>query len=183
LIVGDVHPPLRLVLDTNVVIAGLLWNGPPRRLLEAALAGDVELLDELTRTLGDAKFDKRVAGFGVVTQALVAQYIALVRVVAPGRVPRVVVNDADHDHVIAAAVAGQADPIASGDQRDLLPMGSFQGIPIVTAREAIERLVARLKTQPKACHRAAVRRRPRASEARPMDREASISEEGSGTAL
>ena len=25
--------PLRLVLDTNVVVAGLLWNGSPRRLL------------------------------------------------------------------------------------------------------------------------------------------------------
>jgi len=30
--------------------------------------------------------------------------------------------------------------IASGDKRDLLPVGSFQSIPTVTAREAIERL-------------------------------------------
>ena len=48
--------------------------------------------------------------------------------------------------MIAAAVAGQADLIASGDKRDLLPMGSFQGVPIITAREAVERLEARSKT-------------------------------------
>jgi predicted nucleic acid-binding protein len=67
-------------------------------------------------------------------------------VVSPTDVPRVVPTDPDDDHVIAAAVAGQADLIASGDKRDLLPMSSFQGIPIITAREAVERLEARGKT-------------------------------------
>lgn len=51
-------------------------------------------------------------------------------------------TDPDDDHVIAAAITGQADLIASGDKRDHLPMGSFQGIPIVTAKEAVERLEA-----------------------------------------
>jgi uncharacterized protein len=45
--------------------------------------------------------------------------------------------------VIAAAVTGQADLIASGDKRDLLPLGTFEGIAIVTAREAVERLETR----------------------------------------
>jgi hypothetical protein len=34
---GSASRPLRLVLDTNIVVAGLLWNGAPRRLLEAAI--------------------------------------------------------------------------------------------------------------------------------------------------
>jgi len=59
---------------------------------------------------------------------------------------RVVPNDPDDDHIIAAAVAGQACLIASGDKRDLLPLNSFQGIPIVTAREAVQRLEAKGKT-------------------------------------
>ncbi|HEY9110116.1 MAG TPA: hypothetical protein VIN58_25840 [Roseateles sp.] len=49
-------------------------------------------------------------------------------------------TDPDDDHVVAAAVAGSANLIASGDQRDLLPLGSCQGIPIVNAREAVARL-------------------------------------------
>jgi predicted nucleic acid-binding protein len=39
LIADSSTQPLRLVLDTNVVVAGLLRNGLPRRLLEAAIAG------------------------------------------------------------------------------------------------------------------------------------------------
>jgi len=66
--------------------------------------------------------------------------------VAPTDVPRVVPTDPDDDHVVAAAVAGQADLIASGDKRDLLPLGSFQGIPIMTAREAVQRLEVMSKT-------------------------------------
>ena len=65
---------------------------------------------------------------------------------APGDTPRVVPTDPDDDLVIAAAVTGQTDLIASGDKRDLLPLGRFQGIPIVIAREDVERLEARSKT-------------------------------------
>ncbi len=48
---------MRLVVDTNVVVSALLWNGLPRRLLDIARSGDVEiytsgvLLAELAATL------------------------------------------------------------------------------------------------------------------------------------
>ena len=149
---GSVHPPLRLVLDTNVVVAGLLWNGPSRRLIELAIEGDaVELyssavlLDELAHTLGYSKFAARIESFGTGIAALVAQYTALVSIVAPASVPRVVANDADDDHVIAAAVAARAELIVTGDRKHLLPIGSHQGIAIVTAREVVDRIGARGK--------------------------------------
>ena len=80
-------------------------------------------------------------------QGIVDDLRRLAVIVVPTDVPRVVPTDPDDEHVIAAAVAGQADLIASGDKRDLLPLGSFQGIPIVTAREAVQRLEARDKSQ------------------------------------
>lgn len=144
--------PLRLVLDTNIVVAGLLWSGPPRRLLQAAIDGEVELfsgavlLDELAHTLGFSKFTARIERFGTSVAALVAQYTALVSLVAPASVPRVVANDADDDHVIAAAVAARAELIVTGDRKHLLPIGAHQGIAIVTAREVVDRLDARNKT-------------------------------------
>jgi len=140
------------VLDTNVVVAGLLWNGPPRRLLQAAIDGEVDLfssavlLGELANTLGYTKFTKRIESFGTSIAALAAQYAALVSLVAPASVPRVAANDADDDHVIAAAVAARAELIVTGDRKHLLPIGTHQGIAIVTAREVVDRLDARLKT-------------------------------------
>lgn len=147
------HQPLRLVLDTNVVVAGLLWNGPPRRLIEWAIEGEaVELfssamlLDELADTLGYSKFSARIDSFGTSIAVLLAQYTALVSLVAPTRVARVVADDADDDHVIAAAVAARAELIVTGDRKHLLPVGSHRGIAIVTPREAMGRLDARFKT-------------------------------------
>jgi uncharacterized protein len=64
-------------------------------------------------------------------------------VVSPTHTPRIVPTDPDDDHVISAAINGQADLIAPGDKRDLLPLLSFQAIPILTARQAVERLDAR----------------------------------------
>jgi uncharacterized protein len=149
---GSGSQPLRLVLDTNIVVAGLLWNGPPRRLIELAIEGEaVELfsspvlLNELSHTLGYSKFDKRIEGFGTSIAALVAQYAALVSLVVPASVLRVVAKDADDDHVIAAAVAARAELIVTGDRKHLLPIGSHQGIAIVTAREVVDRIEATRK--------------------------------------
>jgi putative PIN family toxin of toxin-antitoxin system len=141
------------VLDTNVVVAGLLWNGPPRRLIEWAISPGAEgeavelfssavLLDELAHTLAYPKFASRIEGFGASSAALVAQYAALVSLVAPASVPRVVLHDADDDQVLAAAVAARAAWIVTGDRKHLLPLGSHQGIAIVEAAEAWRRLTA-----------------------------------------
>lgn len=35
---------MRLVLDTNVVVSALVWGGVPYKLIEAAVAGDIELV-------------------------------------------------------------------------------------------------------------------------------------------
>ena len=135
--------PVRLVLDTNVVVAGLLWNGPPRRLVEMAIGGLVfspysspVLIDELARTLAYPKFASRIVSFGTSIDGLVAQYAALVSLVSPSATPRIVFADADDDHVIAAAVAAQAQLIVTGHRKHLLPIGSHQGIAV---REALDR--------------------------------------------
>ena len=53
---------MRVVLDTNIVVSGLLWDGRPRRLLEFGrdrlikLLTSSALLDELFDVLGREKF-------------------------------------------------------------------------------------------------------------------------------
>jgi uncharacterized protein len=63
-------------------------------------------------------------------------------VATPFNPPRVVPTDADDDHVVSAAVAANADFIVSGDKNDLLSMRQASGIPIISAREALQRVVA-----------------------------------------
>jgi putative PIN family toxin of toxin-antitoxin system len=133
---------MRLVLDTNVVLAGLLWNGLPRRLLDLAIDDVVTLyssqplLDELLHTLCYQKFGKRIASRETSAQALMAQYGALVTLVMPAGILPTIERDPDDDAVLACALAAQADLIVSGDAH-LLNLKQFQQIPVITAAQAI----------------------------------------------
>ena len=110
---------LRLVLDTNVVVSGLLWSGHSRRLLELALSNTIALysspvlVDELSQTL---HYAKRVTVLQTTAQVLMAHYSAMVTLVVPKRVPRVIAQDADDDQILACAVEARAHLIASGDR-------------------------------------------------------------------
>ena len=137
---------MRLVLDTNVVIAGLLWQGPPQQLLAATIDGAVELfttpllLEELARALTYPRFTRRLLQYETSAQALVEHYTALVNTISAPAIPPTA-RDPDDDAVLACALAAQANLIVSGDQ-DLLTLQQYQGIKIVNAKEALERMQA-----------------------------------------
>ena len=139
---------MRIVLDTNLLVSGIISTGLPRQLVDAAKAGAFELctsemlLDELLNVISRDKFAARLAQAGLTPLAIVDDLRALAVVVSPSMVARVVLADPDDDHVLAAALTGAADLIATGDKRDLIPLGSYQGIPIVTAKAALERIAA-----------------------------------------
>jgi hypothetical protein len=135
---------MRLVLDTNVVISGLLWNGNPRQILDAARAGRVELftsrplLEELTTVLERRKFEGKITASGLPIDAIVDRYAVLARMVRPEPTKRIVV-DPDDDVVIGTALAAKAEWIVSGDGH-LLDLKDYQGIRILTAADALEAL-------------------------------------------
>lgn len=53
---------------------------------------------------------------------------------------RVVPDDPEDDVVVATAVAARADYLVTGDRRHLLPLGSYQGIRVVTPRQFLDLL-------------------------------------------
>lgn len=132
-----------VVPETNVVISGLLWGGKPRRILNAARDGILELytspalLEELEDVLSRPKFVSRLRAANVTVRDLVEGFAALATVVEVTDVPRVVPTDPDDDVVIACAVAGDCEVIVSGDS-DLLDMKQHNNISIYTASELLE---------------------------------------------
>lgn len=137
---------MKLVVDTNTRISGSLWQGPPARLLSAALAGQARLflslplLLELQETLQHPKFAQRLAGRGETAETLAVRFRAACHEAIPARItPPAALRDLDDVHVLACAVAAEADAIVTGDN-DLLTLGSFEGIPIMRAAEALKRL-------------------------------------------
>lgn len=135
---------MRLVLDTNAAVSGLLWHGNPGRLIDAARAGSVTLyasaplLAELRGVLEREKFAKHLQVRGLSATHVFEGYATLATVVVPTIIPPVIIDDPDDDAVLACAVAAKADLVVSGDPH-LLKLEHYQGIPIVTPTEAVER--------------------------------------------
>ena len=132
--------PPTAVIDTNVIVSGLGWGGTPRSVLDAAIRGDFLavvsplLLEELLRVLTVKLGWEADRAAGAATDVLdFAHMVVPPRIVVPR-----LADPKDH-HVIAAAVAAEADFIVTGD-RHLLELGSYEGLRIMTPAEFLDRL-------------------------------------------
>jgi putative PIN family toxin of toxin-antitoxin system len=136
---------VRVVLDTNAAVSGLLWHGNPGKLIDAAQAGSLilcasaPLLAELHGVLGREKFAKHLQARGLTATQIFEGYAALTTVVVPAIIPPVIINDPDDDAVLACAVAARVDLVVSGDPH-LVKLFQYEGIPIIAPAEAVERL-------------------------------------------
>lgn len=134
---------MRAVIDTNVLLSALLWGGTPRALLEHVRNGTVTLISsqalsaELARVLERPKFDV------ILLRSNTSRAQTLAVVIDPPPLVQPLCRDPDDDAVLTLAIASQADLLISGDD-DLLSLGSFEGIPILTPTQALQRLLAAL---------------------------------------
>src|SRR5688572_21572279 len=136
---------MRVVAYTNIVVSGLLWRGNPRRVLDMARAGKIDLftsailLAELEDVLSREKFAWRLASANVTPHELVLGYAALASVIEPAIIGRVILADPDDDAVIACAVAVQGEAIVSGDSH-LLDLKHYGDTRVLTAAELVEEI-------------------------------------------
>ena len=135
---------VRLVMDTNLIVSATLWDGKPFELLSAVQERGFEiftsepLLEELRSVLIRPKMQKQLLRKRLTASGVLTRYKNITRVVDPMVVGRVAA-DPDDDLVLGTAKAARADLIVSGD-RHLLILEQFEGIPILTAAEALARL-------------------------------------------
>lgn len=133
-------PPLRAVLDANVIISALIRpDSAPGRILRAAiheaamrLLTSGPLLAELRAALEYPRLQRYLKMSGQDKEEfviLLEQIAELVRI-ADHPAP-VVCRDPDDESYLQTALAGRADYIVSGDG-DLLDLAAVEDIPIVT---------------------------------------------------
>ncbi len=116
----------------------------PDRRAEAGqveLASSAALLAELQGVLSREKFAKQLTKRGITVADVFDGYAAMATLVAPAVIAPSIARDPADDQVLAAALAACADLIVSGDAH-LLDLKNFQGIEIVTATVAVERIEA-----------------------------------------
>ena len=127
---------MKIVVDTNVLIAGVVAEGlcrdiVKRRLPACELFTSRALLAELAEKLHD-KFDLNPKDL-----PLLRIYEDEATVVKPKPLAKSVCRDSDDDEVLATALAAKAEIILTGDD-DLLVLKEFQGIRILSPRQFTE---------------------------------------------
>ena len=128
---------MRLVLDTNIIISALFWNGKPRRVLRDCWHGkhrllvSFSILDELDRVLGK-KFGVRPGTRGRIIWTI----LKMAELVHPVTKLGVIAANPQDDDVLETAISGKADAIVTGDKH-LLTLKRFQGVAIRSAKEAL----------------------------------------------
>lgn len=135
---------MRIVLDTNILISGLISSGSAPAVLidlwldqQYVLVTCAEQLEELRRVAEYPHLKKRL------DRRIFLSFISQLSKssVMSGKLPEVnVCSDPDDNFIVACAIAGKADLIVTGDKKHLLSLVKIQDIHIISARECVGRL-------------------------------------------
>lgn len=121
---------MREVIDTNVLLSGLLWRGPPHEVFRHVRAGTLAmvsnpiLLAELANVIERPKFDAIFIRANLSRDRALTEIRLLAQLVVSPSLALPICRDPDDDHLLALAVAAKVDLIVTGDD-DLLSLGNF----------------------------------------------------------
>ena len=134
----------KVVLDTNVLISGVIASGYSASILDAAqreeirLVTSVHLLEEFSAVISRrhiaGKYPKATENAEFLLDFLRAFAIFTIGIPTPNAVS----PDRDDDYVLACALEENVDCIVSGDPH-LLNLKTYEDIPILTPKEFVDR--------------------------------------------
>lgn len=133
-------PPI-VVFDTSVLLSAIGWGGKPHRCLELVRTRQIngvtcrEILEELS-----AKLESKLDFTPPTIAAIIADLLGVFTFVVIAGDLRVVSPDPKDDMILEYGITAGADFIVTGDRRHLLPIGTFQGMRILTPSELLTEL-------------------------------------------
>jgi len=133
---------MRFVLDTNVLMSGIFFSGPPARILAAWAEGRFDLLATVEILAEYRRVAKRLAKQypSIDVDPVLDLVILECRIVEPLPVPPEACDDEDDVKFLACAISGQATCVVSGD-RALLRASGYEGIEVLTPRSVVRRFL------------------------------------------
>ena len=130
-----------VVFDANVWVSSALQPGSvPDRAVDVVRSGAArsviseELIAQVRRTLSGPKFTLPPDAVDRI-EAEVRQLSLLVHPTI--RLAVIAAKELDN-RVLECAIAGNADVIVTGDRKHLLPLGQYDGIPILSPRDFLD---------------------------------------------
>lgn len=134
---------MRVVLDTNVLVSGILFTGPLHRVLLAWSEGRFELVftsdihEEYRRVAAELQQQFPRIDLAVALDLVLVNAHAF----PPAALDSRVCADPDDDKFLACALASGAGTIVSGDKH-LLDVTGYRGIEVLRPRAFVDRYLA-----------------------------------------
>lgn len=125
---------MRIVLDTNVLIAAYATRGHCYEVLEHCVRNHVVISSEVLLDELEAKLTRKLRFSRESADELLTILRSRIEIVDPPPLDPPACRDPDDDWVIATAVAGSCDCIITGD-KDLLVLRTYKTIAIVPPAE------------------------------------------------
>jgi len=136
---------MRVVIDANVLIAAYAARGLCEATVELCVSSDDIIL---THEIVDDVVEKLIRKIKIpeANASAIGSYLKNnASIVQAAKIPASACRDPDDLNILGAAIAGRADYILSGDD-DLLSLGIYEGIPIVSPRQYWELFKSRHAT-------------------------------------
>jgi putative PIN family toxin of toxin-antitoxin system len=125
---------LKVCIDTNIWISGIVFSGKPAEVVTAALNRKFEvglstvILNELEENLiGKFKFSRKN------TQRLINRILQVADLYEPRGTVRLVADNHPDNLILETAVLGRAKFLVTGDREHLLPLKMYKHVKIVEA--------------------------------------------------
>ena len=134
---------MRAIIDTNVLMSGIFFGGPPYEILNAWRQGrfqlvmSAEILDEYQRV--GHRLGSKYGGLDV--SSILALLAVHSELVASPALKESVCEDPTDDMFFACAVAADCRIIVSGD-RHLLKASGYAGVEVVRPREFVDQYLS-----------------------------------------
>lgn len=125
---------MKIVLDTNVLIASLISRGLCHELLEHCFINHTIVTSEFILAEVEEKLTVKFKYSDEIVSEAVALFRAGMEVIEPGELYTQICRDPDDDNILATGVKGDCAFIVTGD-KDLLVLKQFGNIRILSPRE------------------------------------------------
>ena len=133
---------MKIVLDINILVSALGWNGNERSVLLETLSDDIDLLlseDIITEFLHVLSY-KKFSHISIEKISLFIEIILETSIVIDTKTKITAIkDDPDDNKILECAIDGHADYIISGDKH-LLTLEEYEGIIILNAKKFLDKL-------------------------------------------
>ena len=135
---------MKIVLDTNVWLSGIFWDGEASKILEKAEKKDIQIiisediLSEIINVLNrESKFKKYILHLRLSIEDLLRTILSISTLIETKTKLDIIKEDPKDNIILEAAIEGKAEYLISYDNH-LLNMIEFRNIKIISPREFLK---------------------------------------------